>query len=259
MADLSGKVALVTGGTSGIGRATVRRLSRDGAKVVFTGSKEEAARSLCEETGARFVKARVQDEGDWDALAAILSAEYGRLDIVFANAGTEANDGSVESISLDGWNSIIAVNQTGVMLTAKTAVKLMRANPGGSGGSIILNSSMSAHKVMGNYMAYSVTKAAVLAMAKSIAIHCATEKLPIRCNAILPGVVETEMITAIIEKSGAPEAARAAYCSMSPMGRMGTVDEIAALVAFLGSDDAAFISGAEYAIDGASTAGMTGV
>ena len=259
MTDLSGKVALVTGGTSGIGRATVRRLTRDGARVIFTGSKEDAAQLLSAETGATFVKARVQDEADWRRISAIIAADFGRLDIAFANAGTEAGDGSVESISLDNWNAIIAVNQTGVMLTAKAAVGLMRANPGGPSGSIVINSSMSAHKVMGNYMAYSVTKAAVLALAKSIAIHCATEGLPIRCNAILPGVVETEMITAIIDKSGAPEAARAAYCAMSPMRRMGRVEEIAALVAFLGSDEAGFISGSEYAIDGASTAGMTGV
>ncbi len=259
MADLSGKVALVTGGTSGIGRAAVRRLSRDGAKVLFTGSKEAAAQALCEETGAAFIKARVQSEEDWARVEALVKADFGRLDIAFANAGTEQGDGSVESISLENWNAIVGVNQTGAMLTAKTAVKLMRGNPGGASGSIIINASMSAHKVMGNYMAYSVTKAAVLALTKSIAIHCATEGTPIRCNAISPGVIETEMITAIIEKSGAPEAARAAYCSMSPMKRMGSVDEIAALVAFLASDEAGFINGAEYAIDGASTSGMTGV
>lgn len=259
MTDLSGKVALVTGGTSGIGRATVQRLTRDGAQVLFTGSNQDAASSLCDETGAAFISARVQSEEDWGRVRARIQSDFGRLDIAFANAGTESGDGSVETITLDGWNGIIGVNQTGAMLTAKTAVALMRANPGGPGGSIIINASMSANKVMGNYMAYSVTKAAVLAMAKSIAIHCATEGTPIRCNAILPGVVETEMITAIIEKSTSPADARAAYNAMSPMGRLGRVEEIAALVAFLASDEAAFISGGEYAIDGASTAGMTGV
>lgn len=259
MADLSGKVALVTGGTSGIGRATVKRLSKDGAKVLFTGSKDAPAQALCEETGAVFIKARVQSEEDWARVEALVKADYGRLDIAFANAGTEQGDGSVESISLENWNAIVGVNQTGVMLTAKTAVRLMRGNPDGPSGSIILNASMSAHKVMGNYMAYSVTKAAVLALTKSIAIHCATEGTPIRCNAISPGVIETEMISAIIEKSGSPEAARAAYNSMSPMKRMGRVEEVAALVSFLASDETGFISGAEYAIDGASTSGMTGV
>ena len=157
MADLTGKVALVTGGTSGIGRATVQRLARDGAQLVFTGSKEDAAATLSAETGARFVKARVQEEADWARVADLIATEFGRLDIVFANAGTESHDGSVESISMDGWNGIIGVNQTGVMLTARTALGLMRANPGGPCGSIIINSSMSAHKVMGIIMAYSVT------------------------------------------------------------------------------------------------------
>ena len=220
MADLTGKVALVTGGTSGIGRATVQRLARDGAQLVFTGSKEDAAATLCAETGARFVKARVQEEADWAQVAALISSEYGRLDIVFANAGTESNDGSVESISMDGWNGIIGVNQTGVMLTARTALGLMRNNPGGPCGSIIINSSMSAHKVMGNYMAYSVTKAAVLAMAKSIAIHCATEKLPIRCNAILPGVVETEMNAASSDPRNATSAAISSTRPIRPNGDM---------------------------------------
>lgn len=259
MADLSGKVALVTGGTSGIGRAAVMRLSRDGAKVLFTGSKEEAARRLCDETGAAFIKARVQNEEDWAKVEERIRADYGRLDVAFANAGTEAGDGSVESISLENWNTIIGVNQTGPMLTARSAVKLMRENPEGPTGSIIINASMSAHKVMGNYMAYSVTKAAALALMKSIAIHCATSGTQIRCNAISPGVIETEMITAIIEKSGAADAARAAYNSMSPMKRMGSVEEVAALVSFLASDEIGFINGAEYAIDGASTSGMTGV
>ena len=121
MADLTGKVALVTGGTSGIGRATVQRLARDGAQLVFTGSKEDAAATLSAETGARFVKARVQEEADWARVADLIATEFGRLDIVFANAGTESQDGSVETISMDGWNGIIGVNQTGVMLTARTA------------------------------------------------------------------------------------------------------------------------------------------
>jgi 3(or 17)beta-hydroxysteroid dehydrogenase len=259
MTDLSGKVALITGGTAGIGRATVRRLTADGAKVVFTGSNEAAAASLTAETGAHFVKSRVQEPGDWKSVEAILRSEFGRLDIAFANAGTESGDGSIESIALEGWNAVVAVNQTGVMLTVKSAVSLMRDNPGGPSGSIIVNSSMSAHKAMGNYLAYSVTKAAVVAIAKSVAIHCASQGMGIRCNAILPGVVETELITDIIAKCPDPDAARQAYNAMSPMRRMGRVEEIAALVAFLGSDEAGFINGAEYPIDGASTAGMIGV
>lgn len=259
MSDLTGKVALVTGGTSGIGKAAVTRLSADGAKVIFTGSNEEAAAAITAATGAVFFKSRVQDPADWARFDALVRADFGRLDIAFANAGMERGDSSVEQIALDDWNGLLDVNLTGVMLTAQAAVRLMRDNSGGATGSIIINSSMSAHKVMGNFVAYSTTKGAVLSLSKSTAMHCANEGLKIRCNAILPGVVQTEMIQAIIDKSPDSAAALAAYQGMSPLRRMAQVEEVAALVSFLASDEAAFISGAEYAIDGASTAGMMGV
>lgn len=259
MSNLSGKVALVTGGTSGIGKATVERLSADGAKVIFTGSNEAAAAAITAATGATFFKSRVQELADWARFDAMVRADFGHLDIAFANAGMERGDSSVEKIALDDWNGLLDVNLTGVMLTAQAAVRLMRDNPGGAIGSIIINSSMSAHKAMGNFVAYSTTKGAVLALSKSTAMHCANEGMKIRCNAILPGVVQTEMIQAIIDKSPDSAGALAAYQGMSPLRRMAQVGEVAALVSFLASDDAAFISGAEYAIDGASTAGMMGV
>lgn len=259
MGRLDGKVALVTGGTSGIGAATVARLAAEGASVVFTGSNEVAAARVTGETGAEFVRARVDDPAAWDALMQGIAARHGRLDIAFANAGVETGDGSVESITMDGWDAILGVNLTGVMLTCRAAVGAMRANPGGASGSIIVNSSMSAYKPMGNFIAYSTTKGALIALTKSVAIHCANQGTPIRANSIHPGVVETDMIRAVIARSDDPVAARAAYDGMAPMGRMGRVEEVAALVAFLASDDAAFISGAEYSIDGASTAGMMGV
>ena len=256
---LSGKVALVTGGTSGIGAATAGRLTREGAKVVFTGSNGEAAAAVERETGAIFRAHRVEDAAAWDALMAEIEAEFGRLDIAFANAGTEAGDASVEDIDIDAWNHIVGVNQTGVMLTVQHAIRAMAKNPQGPTGSIIVNSSMNAHRAMGNYAAYSVTKAAVVALVKSAAIHCAGKGYRVRVNAILPGVVETDMIRGVIDRSPDPAAARAACEGMAPMKRMAQLDEVAALVAFLASDEAGFISGADYVIDGATTAGMMGV
>lgn len=259
MADLKGKVALITGGTSGIGRACVERLTADGAKVVFTGSNAEKAQSLCEATGATFVKAAVQEPADWARVEALIKSDFGRLDIAFANAGTERGDANVEAVTLEAWNDIVGINQTGVLLTIKSAIALMKLNPEGPGGSIIVNSSMNANRALSNYISYSVTKAAVVAMVKATAIHCGLEKLNIRCNAILPGVVETDMIAGIIASCPDPDAARAAYEGMSPMGRMAKLEEVAGLVAYLSSNEAAFINGADYAIDGATTAGMTGV
>lgn len=256
---LGGKVALVTGGTSGIGAATVERLTKEGAKVVFTGSNAEAAAVVEARTGAVFRAHRVEDPLAWDALMAEIDAEYGRLDVAFANAGTEAGDASVEDIGIDAWNHIVGVNQTGVMLTVQHAIRAMAKNPRGPGGSIIVNSSMNAHRAMGNYAAYSVTKAAVVALVKSAAIHCAGKGYKIRVNAILPGVVETDMIRGVIDRSPDPAAARAAFEGMAPMKRMAQLDEVSALVAFLASDEAGFISGSDYVIDGATTAGMMGV
>lgn len=255
---LQGKVALVTGGTSGIGAATVRRLAAEGAKIIFTGSNAENAAKL-DEAGAQFIAHRVEDHAAWPALIDTVLAAHGRLDIAFANAGIEAGDASVESIAHDAWQHILDVNLTGVMLTAQHAVRAMRANPGGPTGAIVINSSMSAYRPMGNFVAYSTTKGALIALSKSIAMHCANQGLKIRCNSIHPGVVETEMIRGVIDRSPDPKAARAQFEGMAPLGRMAQVEEVAALVAFLASDEAAFISGSEYGIDGASTAGMMGV
>jgi 3(or 17)beta-hydroxysteroid dehydrogenase len=256
---LQGKVALVTGGTSGIGAGTVERLAAEGARVVFTGSNEAAADALCTKTGAQFRAHRVQEAAAWPGLMEGILAEHGRLDIAFANAGTEAGDASVEDIAIEGWDNVVAVNQTGVMLTVQHAIRAMAKNPGGPTGSIVVNSSMNAHRAMGNFVAYSVTKAAVSALTKSAAVHCGNRGYKIRVNAILPGVVATAMIVNLIETAPDPAAARAAYEGMSPLKRLLRVDEVAGLVAWLASDEAAFVSGSEYVIDGATTAGMMGV
>jgi NAD(P)-dependent dehydrogenase (short-subunit alcohol dehydrogenase family) len=256
---LQGKVALVTGGTSGIGAGVVRRLVAEGSKVAFTGSNAAAAARLTAETGASFHPQRVEDAAAWPALMQAVLARHGRLDIAFANAGIEAGDASVEAITIEGWNQIMAVNLTGVMLTAQAAVRAMRANPGGPTGSIIINSSMSAYRPMGNFVAYSTSKGALIALTKSVAMHCANAGLRIRCNSIHPGVVETDLIRNVIERAPDPAAARAQFESMAPLKRMARVEEVAALVAFLACDEAAFISGSEYGIDGATTAGMMGV
>jgi len=255
----AGKVALVTGGTSGIGAGVVRRLTADGAQVAFTGSNREAADRLSAETGAAFYSHRVEDAPGWVTLMETLGQRFGRLDIAFANAGIETGDGSVESITLENWNRIVAINLTGVMLTAQAVIPVMRNNPGGPVGSIIVNSSMNAYRPMGNFVAYSTTKGALVSLTKSIAIHCANQNLRIRCNSIHPGVVETDMIRTVIERAPDPAAARAQFEGMAPLKRMARVEEIAGLVAFLASDEAAFVSGSEYSIDGASTAGMMGV
>jgi 3(or 17)beta-hydroxysteroid dehydrogenase len=256
---LEGKVALVTGGTSGIGAGAVQRLCAEGARVVFTGSNRSAADAVCSETGAEFVSHDVRDGAAWDALSARIADAYGRLDFAFANAGTEHGDGSVEDITLEGWDNVIGINQTGAMLTVQHAMRLMARNADGPTGSILVNSSMNAHRAMGNFVAYSVSKAAAIALVKSAAVHAGNRRYRIRVNAILPGVVETALIRNLIDTSNDPASTRAAYEGLSPFGRMARVEEIAGLVAWFASDESQFVSGSEYVIDGATTAGMMGV
>lgn len=259
MLRLEGKVALVTGGTSGIGAGTVERLCAEGATVVFTGSNQTAADAVCTATGATFIRHDVTDAAAWDGLIAAILDRHGRLDIAFANAGTESGDASIEDITIDGWNNVMNVNVTGVMLTVQHAMRAMARNPNGAEGSIIVNSSMNAHRAMGNFCAYSVSKAAVIALIKSAAVHSGNRKYKIRINAVLPGVVGTALILNLIEQAPDPAAARAAYEGLSPLGRMALVDEVAGMVAWLASDEARFCSGSEFTMDGATTAGMNGV
>jgi 3(or 17)beta-hydroxysteroid dehydrogenase len=256
---LQSKVALVTGGTAGIGAATVKRLAAEGATVIFTGRNRAAGDAVAAEAGAHFHAHEVDDRAGWDVLIAMIRERFGRLDIAFANAGIEGGDTDIERIDLDAWDKLVSVNLTGPMLTAKHAISLMRDNPEGPGGSIILNSSMNGILALGGNVAYSTTKGALRLLAKSVAMHCANNALNIRCNSIHPGVVETQLIKDAIAGAPDPDAARRTLEGLAPMKRMATMEEIAGLVVYLASDEAAFVTGSEYLIDGGSTAGLNGV
>lgn len=253
-----GKVALVTGGTAGIGAATVARLAQEGATVLFTGRNAAAAAEIAARTGAEFLRHSVEDAAGWAGVEARLRA-LGRLDLAFANAGMEGSDSNIEDITVAGWNEILAVNLTGPMLTAQVAIRVMRDNPGGPTGAIVVNSSISGLLGLAGNVGYTATKGGVRLLAKSVAMHCAARGYRIRCNAILPGVVATALIEGAIAGAPDPAAARTMLEGVSPMKRMATLEEIAGLVAYLGSDDAAFVTGADYVIDGGATAGMSGV
>ncbi len=257
--QLQDKVALVTGGTNGIGEAAVYGLVAEGARVLFTGNNEAAAERICGDTGAAFVRHRVQDAEGWQGVEDALRERFGRLDIAFANAGTNAGDSDIETVSLDAWRSIIDVNLTGSMLTCQHAIRLMKENPGGTGGSIVLNSSINGILALAGDVTYSTTKGALRLLAKSVAVHCARQRLEIRCNTIHPGIVDTPLIRGAMAGAPDPEAARALLESVSPMGRLADTAEIVSLLVYLGSDAARFVTGAEFVIDGGATAGLPGV
>ncbi|MDB5714092.1 MAG: hypothetical protein JWO15_1489 [Sphingomonadales bacterium] len=231
----------------------------EGATVVFTGRNAEAGAAVGKSSGSHFHQHSVEDRPGWDGLMTLIRERFGRLDIAFANAGIEGGDTNIEAIDIRAWDRIVEVNLTGPMLTAQHAIKLMRDNPGGPGGSIILNSSMNGILALGGNVGYSTTKGALRLLAKSIAMHCANNALGIRCNSIHPGVVETQLISDAIASAPDPAAARTTLEGLAPMKRMATMAEIAGLVVYLASDEAAFVTGAEYLIDGGSTAGINGI
>jgi len=257
--QLDGKVALVTGGTNGIGEAAVRGFVKEGAKVVFTGSNQSAADAICADTGAIFVAHRVQDVEGWARVEETITNTFGRLDIAFGNAGVHTGDSDIETVDVEAWKNIIDVNLTGSMLTCQAAIRLMKKNPEGPSGSIILNGSMNGILALAGDVTYSTTKGALRLLTRSVALHCAGKKLNIRCNIINPGVIETPLILGAISGAPDPAAARQLLEGLSPMGRLGKPEEVVGLVNFLASDASPFMSGSEISIDGASTAGLPGV
>jgi len=257
---LAGKVALVTGGTNGIGKATVEGFMAAGAQgVVFTGNNTEAGQAIAADTGAHFIQHAVQDIPGWGGIKTFIADTFGRLDIAFANAGTNNGDSNIEDVSPEAWQNLLDINLTGPMMTIKSAVELMRNNPEGPGGSIILNSSINGILALAGDVTYSTTKGAMRLLAKSSAVHLAKEGTGIRVNTIHPGVIGTPLIEGAIAGAPDPDAARTMLEGIAPMGRLGEMQEIVSLLLYLGSDESRFMTGSELVIDGGSTAGLPGV
>ncbi|UCV23605.1 SDR family oxidoreductase [Ferribacterium limneticum] len=256
---LQGKVAIVTGGASGIGAATVRRFRAEDAQVILTDVQDELGQRVADESGAFFMNLDVVDEIGWRNLMAETKRRFGRLDILFNNAGILGGGKSIGNMDLATWNRVLGVNQTGVMLGCQAAIGLMRNNPGGANGSIINTASTSSYAAIADDLAYCTSKSAVRILSKSVAIWCARQKLNIRCNSVHPGAIRTAIHDQTLAALPDPEVMLQVLNSMSPLSRMGTSEEVAALVAFLASDEASFITGAEYLIDGGTLASHPGV
>ena len=251
---LQGKVALITGGTNGIGRATVYGMTQQGAKVVFTGNNAEAGAEISAETGAVFLQHAVQDVDGWETVKTTVREQFGRLDITFSNAGTNAGDSDIETVEVDAWKNLLDINLTGMMLAIKASIELMKANADQSGGSIILNSSINGILALAGDVTYSSTKGALRLLAKSTAVHLAKTGTGIRCNSIHPGVIETPM-SSVLDTPGL-EAVRDQLRKKHLLDRFGKPEEVAAGVLFLASDDASFVTGTSLVVDGGWTAGF---
>ena len=255
---LAGKVAMVTGGASGLGAAVVKRFFAEGARVVVTDVQDELGERVAAQGDGIYQHLDVADEAGWQDAMALIEEHYGRLDVMFNNAGVLGNGKSIGDMDLATWHRVIGINQTGVMLGCQHAIRLMQKNPGGSSGSIINTASTTSYAALAEDLAYCTTKSAVRMLTKSVAVWCARNKLNIRCNSIHPGAIHTAIHDAMLDQASDREAMMAVFNNMSPLGRMGRSEEVAALVAFLASDEASFITGGEYLIDGGALSSHPG-
>lgn len=246
---MDGKVALVTGAARGIGAATARLLASEGAPVAVTDVNEIEGRAVTDEITsdggrAKFVRLDVSNADDWARAVAATIDAYGRLDVLVNNAGIYSGE-TVESVSIDEWDAVMEVNAKGAFLGTRAVLPAMRQSGGGSIVNISSTTGLVGREVGG---AYGASKAAIRLLTKYTAVQHAQEG--VRANSVHPGAVETQMIAANLSAPGG----RATSVSRVPMGRLGSVDDVANAVLFLASDEASYVTGAELVIDGGMTA-----
>jgi NAD(P)-dependent dehydrogenase (short-subunit alcohol dehydrogenase family) len=244
MGKLEGKIALITGGNSGIGLATAKQLVKEGAYVFITGRRDAELAAAVKEIGKNVtgVQGDVANLGDLDRLFAQIKLEKGKLDIVFANAGV-ARYSPLGKITEEFYDSIFNINVKGLLFTVQKALPLLP-----DGGSIILNASIVASKGFSSNSVYSATKAAVRSFARTWTTDLKDRR--IRVNAVSPGSTDTPGLSDLLASSETGEQRKNMISSMVPLGRFGTPDEIAKAVVFLASDDSSYITGIELFVDG---------
>lgn len=248
---LDGKVAVVTGGASGIGADTVRLFVEQGARVIIADVQAEAATALVAELGdaAWFEHLDVSDAENWARVGDATVDAFGGFDVLVNCAGISGGSFNVENIPLDVWNKVLAVNLTGTMLGCQSAVRVMKRL--GRGGSIVNISSVVGIKAWSERVAYGTSKAGVAHLTKAVAQHCGQEGYGIRCNAIHPGTIDTPILDEQLENFGnSREAMLEVLNKFQIIGRVGQPRELSSAILFLASDDASFVTGTSLVVDG---------
>ncbi len=250
MNRLAGKVALISGGASGIGLATARRFAAQGASVVIGDiDTEAAALAENEHEALSYARLDVTDGASWSAVVDEVLRRFGRLDVLINSAGISIK-GDIETITDEEWHRVQAVNVDGVFSGCRHGVRAMKDH----GGSIVNLSSVLGIVGNADLVAYSASKGAVRLLTKSVALHCARKRYGIRCNSVHPGYVATPMVERSVAAAPEPDAVRAYILGVTPLKRMARPEEIADLLLYLASDESAYVTGAEFVIDGGITA-----
>jgi NAD(P)-dependent dehydrogenase (short-subunit alcohol dehydrogenase family) len=244
MGKLQGKIAIVTGGNSGIGLATAKQFVNEGAYVFITGRRDRELAAAMKEIGRNVtgVQGDVSQLADLDRLIALIKREKGTLDIVFANAGA-AQFAAIDEITEAHYDLIFNVNVKGVLFTVQKALALMP-----NGASIILNASIAASTGLIANSIYSASKAAVRSFARTWTTDLKDRR--IRVNVVSPGPIQTPGFNDLVASAGGLEQGVKRLSNRVPLGRLGTPDEVAKAVVFLASDDSSYITGAELCVDG---------
>jgi 3(or 17)beta-hydroxysteroid dehydrogenase len=251
MRKLDGRVAIITGGSSGIGEACAERFAEEGAYVVVADIREprrQASEDRCELT---YFHLDVTDEAAWLELMSTVSSRWGRLDVLINAAGVSFDGDTVEACTPDSWRRTLEVNLDGTFLGCKHAVRTMKLL---GGGAITNIASVLSIVADGEAVAYTASKGGVRMLTKSTALYCAKSGYDIRCNAVCPGYIDTPMLRAHLAARPVPEREEARLAAAHPIGRLGRAPEIASIALYLASADASLVTGAEFLVDGGYTA-----
>ena len=254
MGRVQDKIAVVTGGAGGLGGSAARLMAKEGAKVVIADLADEQGQARAKEIGGDYVRLDVTSEAGWEAAVRSVDGKHGRIDILVNGAGIEGDfvNGSPETTSLEQWRKVLSVNLDGTFLGCKHVLPVMKR---AGKGSIVNISSMASFLGTPVNVAYGASKAGVQQLTKSVAVHGSRGGMKIRCNSVHPGVIRTRMLDEIYKQIGqvanvSAEQAEQMSLRQVPFGHVGEPDDVGYLILYLASDEAKYVTGSEFMVDG---------
>ena len=254
MGRVQDKVALITGGAGGLGGSTARLMAREGAKVVIADLADDAGKALAAELGGDYQRLDVTSEDQWQSVVSAVASKHGRIDVLVNGAGIEGDfvRGSPETTNLEQWRKVLSVNLDGTFLGCKHTLPVMRK---AGRGSIVNISSMASFLGTPVNVSYGASKAGVQQLTKSVAVFGSRDGLKIRCNSVHPGVIRTRMLDHIFQQIGqlanvASDEAEQLMLKQVPWGEVGEPDDVGYLILYLASDEAKYVTGSEFMVDG---------